>query len=96
MWLPTFMIPARLAPDAATRHAIARLGASIAAVSTVVAAPQVWSAVARWTDAGCWLRDAAACRARAAASPPACWRSVAATSWPPAPRIRPDWRSRRS
>lgn len=57
MWLPTFMIPARLAPDAATRHAIARLGASIAAVSTVVAAPQVWSAVARWTDAGCWLRD---------------------------------------
>ena len=57
MWLPTFVIPARVAPDASARHAIARLGASIAAVSTVVAAPQLWSVVARWTDAGCWLRD---------------------------------------
>jgi hypothetical protein len=57
MWLPVFVIPARLAADAWTRHAIARLGASILAALILVAMPETLSAVAGWTDAGCWLRD---------------------------------------
>lgn len=56
MWLPAFAIPARLAPDAWTRHAVARLGASVLAALVLLAWPQALPALARWTDAACLLR----------------------------------------
>jgi hypothetical protein len=56
MWLPAFAVPARLAPDAGTRHAAARLGASVLAATVLAAWPQALPALARWTDAACLLR----------------------------------------
>lgn len=57
MWLPAFAVPARIAPDPWTRHAVARLGASILAVAALIAWPHVLPALARWTDAACLLRE---------------------------------------
>lgn len=56
MWLPAFAVPVRLARDAGTRHAIARLGASAAAAMVLAAGPEALPAVARWTGAACLLR----------------------------------------
>lgn len=56
MWLPAFAIPARLAPDAGTRHAVARLGASTLAAAVLTVWPQALPALARWTEAACLLR----------------------------------------
>src|SRR5215203_4153002 len=56
MWLPPFAIPARLARDGWSRHLVARLGASLLAALTLVAAPQIVPAVGRWTDATCLFR----------------------------------------
>lgn len=56
MWLPAFAVPARLAPDAGTRHAVARLGASVLAATVLAAWPQALPALARWTDAACLLQ----------------------------------------
>ena len=57
MWLPAFAVPARIAPDPWTRHAVARLGASILAVAVLIVWPHVLPALARWTDAACLLRE---------------------------------------
>jgi hypothetical protein len=56
MWLPAFAVPARIAPDAWTRHAAARLGASMLAAMVLVAWPDALPEVARWTDAICLMR----------------------------------------
>jgi hypothetical protein len=56
MWLPAFAVPARLAPDPWTRHAVARLGASILAALALIAWPSALPAVARWTGAACLLQ----------------------------------------
>jgi len=56
MWLPAFAVPARIAPDAWTRHAVARLGASMLAAGVLIGWPHAMAALARWTDAACLLR----------------------------------------
>lgn len=53
MWLPASTIPARIARDDGSRHLLARLAASILAVTALVALPGVIPAAARWTDAAC-------------------------------------------
>jgi len=57
MWLPAFAVPARLARDDWSRHLVARLGASILAALVLGTVPQMLPALARWTDAGCLLRE---------------------------------------
>jgi hypothetical protein len=56
MWIPAGVIPGWLAPDDGTRHAAARLAASLAACAVLVLCPQLPAAVAAWADAGCLLR----------------------------------------
>jgi Protein of unknown function (DUF2752) len=57
MWLPAFAVPAQIARDAWSRHLMARLGASILAALALIAVPHALPAVARWTDAGCLVRQ---------------------------------------
>jgi hypothetical protein len=56
MWLPAFAVPARLAPDAWRRHAVARLGASSLAAVVLLAWPQALPSLALWTGADCLVR----------------------------------------
>jgi hypothetical protein len=56
MWLPAFAVPARIAPDAWTRHAVARLGASTLAATVLIGCPHALPALARWADAACLLQ----------------------------------------
>ena len=53
MWLPAFVIPARIASDPWARHAAGRLGASALACFGLVALPSAVTSIVRSMDAAC-------------------------------------------
>jgi hypothetical protein len=57
MWIPAAVVPAWMARDAAVRHALARLGASLVAGALLIGWPALPRALADWVHAGCLWRE---------------------------------------